>query len=78
MSRGVRLSFSKKYCIFCPKIFFLYLDSVDPFEMQHYAAFHLGLHCLEKYSFRGFPVNKWAKMLLVTLQTRNLRNLHVM
>ena len=22
--------------------------------MQHYAAFHLGLHCLQKYSFRGF------------------------
>ena len=21
--------------------------------MQHYAAFHLGLHCLQKYSFRG-------------------------
>ena len=22
--------------------------------MQHYAAFHLGLHCLQKYLFRGF------------------------
>ena len=31
----------KKYC------------SVDPDEMQHFAAFHLGLHCLQKYSFRG-------------------------
>ena len=28
-------------------------NSVDPNEMQHYAAFHLGLHCLPKYSFRG-------------------------
>ena len=28
--------------------------SVDPDEMQHYAAFHLGLHCLQKYSFRSF------------------------
>ena len=26
--------------------------------MQHYAAFHLGLHCLQKYSFRGFPNTK--------------------
>ena len=26
--------------------------------MQHYAAFHLGLHCLQKYSFRGFPDTK--------------------
>ena len=28
--------------------------SVYPDEMQHDAAFHLGLHCLPKYSFRGF------------------------
>ena len=26
--------------------------------MQHYAAFHLGLHCLQKYSLRGFPEYK--------------------
>ena len=26
--------------------------------MQHNAAFHLGLHCLQKYSFRGFPYTK--------------------
>ena len=31
-------------------------NSVDPDEMQHNAAFHLGLHCLRKYLFRGFPV----------------------
>ena len=30
--------------------------SEDPDEMQHYAAFHLGLHCLQKYPFRGFPI----------------------
>ena len=24
--------------------------------MQHYAAFHLGLHCLPKYPFKGFPI----------------------
>ena len=29
-------------------------NSADPDHMQHYAAFHLGLHCLPKYSFRGF------------------------
>ena len=27
-------------------------------EMLHYAAFHLGLHCLYKFSFRGFPNTK--------------------
>ena len=26
--------------------------------MQHDAAFHLGLHCLQKYYFRGFPNTK--------------------
>ena len=34
---------------------FTYTNSVDPDEMQHYAAFHLTLHCLQKYSFKGFP-----------------------
>ena len=27
----------------------------DPDEMQHYAAFHLGLHRLPKYTFIGSP-----------------------
>ena len=26
--------------------------------MLHYAAFHLGLHCLSKYPFRGFQCTK--------------------
>ena len=26
--------------------------------MQDNAAFHLGLHCLQKYWFRGFPNTK--------------------
>ena len=30
----------------------------DPDEMQHYAAFHLGLHCLPKHPFRGIPYRK--------------------
>ena len=30
-------------------------SSADPDEITpHYAAFHLGLHCLPKYLFRGF------------------------
>ena len=39
-------NFKKKYCIFCLKIFFTFTNSADPDEMPHYAAFHLGLHCL--------------------------------
>ena len=53
--RGVRLLFSKhNVTVFlCLKIF-LFLYSVDPDEMQDYAAFHLDLHCLQKNLFRDF------------------------
>ena len=55
ISRGVRLFFSKKKnCIILSE----YLYSLDPDEIQHYAAFHLGLHCLQSYSFRGFPIQR--------------------
>ena len=33
---------------------FIFTNSADSDEMQHYAAFHLGLQCLPKYLFRGF------------------------
>ena len=51
-------NFRKKYCIILSEDLF-YLNKqtgVDPDEMQHndYAAFHLGLHCFQKYMFRGF------------------------
>ena len=53
------------------QVFFLYFDvfmsleivliltnSADPDEMQCDAAFHMGLHCLPKCPFMGFPVYK--------------------
>ena len=33
--------------------------------MPHYAAFHLGLHCLPKYPFRGFWYTKGLTHLLM-------------
>ena len=36
------------------KIDFVLANSADPDEMPHYASFHLCLHCLSKYPFRGF------------------------
>ena len=36
-------------------------NSADPDEMQHYAVFHLGLHCLPKYLFRDFQYTKGLK-----------------
>ena len=35
------------------KIVFVIANSVDPDEMPHYTAFHLGLHCLPKNAFRS-------------------------
>ena len=58
----VIVEYEKKYTC---SIFFLYLkivfiiaNSADPDEMQHDAAFHLGLHCLPKYPSRGFQYKK--------------------
>ena len=34
------------------KIIFALANSVDPDEMSHYVAFHLGLHYLPKYIIR--------------------------
>ena len=36
------------------EIKFVLANSDDPDEILHIAAFHLGLHCLPKYPFRGF------------------------
>ena len=33
-------------------------NSSDPDEMPHNVAFHLGLHCLPKYQFRGLRSRK--------------------
>ena len=40
------------------KIVLILANSADPDEMQQYAVFHLGLHCLPKYLFRGFQYIK--------------------
>ena len=33
-------------------------SSVDPDEMPHYAAFHIGIHCLSKYLFRVSSIQR--------------------
>ena len=40
------------------KVVLILANIADPDEMQHYAAFHLGLQSLQKYPFRGFPYTK--------------------
>ena len=56
--KGCRVIIFKKYCILLSEDLFTFTNSVDPDEMQHYAAFHLDLHCLPKYPFRGFQYTK--------------------
>ena len=43
-----------KYCIILSEDLFTSTNSVDP----NYVAFHLGLHCLQKNPFGGFPNTK--------------------
>ena len=56
--RGVSdYNFKKNIVFFCLKIFSTFTNSVDPDEMQHYAAFnatafHHSLHCLHYAAFR--------------------------
>ena len=54
---------------FCLKIVLAFTNSVDPDEMQHFAAFHLGLHCLQKYPFKGFPNTKGEVHITLMLRT---------
>ena len=49
---GTQVDFFK--IIPVPRGFLILANSADPDEMQQYAAFHLGLHCMLQYTFSGF------------------------
>ena len=52
---GSQVIISKNNIVFLSlKIDFVLVISADSDEMPHYVTFHLGLHCLSKYPFRGF------------------------
>ena len=53
-----QVEFSELQCISVSKFFLILANSADPDEIQHDAAFHLGLHCLPTYPFRGFLYTK--------------------
>ena len=48
----------QKILYFLSEDLFTFTYSVDPDEMQHYNVFYIGLHCLQKYSFRGLQNTK--------------------
>ena len=50
--RGHSLKFPNNYILLSMAIAFILANSVGPDEMPHFAAFHLGLCCLQKQPFR--------------------------
>ena len=50
--------YKQKYSVFLSLKVVLILANSTDHEMQHYAAFHLDLHCLPKYWIRGFQYIK--------------------
>ena len=48
---------------------FVLSTSADPNKMPHYAAFHLGLHCLSKYQFRDFCLQRVNLIVFLSLNT---------
>ena len=56
--KGSQVKFSKFCCFLSLNVVLISANSADPGEMKHYAAFHLGLHRLPKYPFRGFQYSK--------------------
>ena len=52
------------------KVVLILANNADPDEMQHNAAFHLDLHSLPKYTFRGFPYTKGKTWIVCFLFSR--------
>ena len=52
--QGSQVIISKNIIFLSLKIGFVLANSAYSDEMPQYAAFHMGLHCLLKYLFRGF------------------------
>ena len=61
--KGSQVDCSKLRCIWSLKDALILANSADPDEMLHYAAFHLGHHCLGKYTFRGLQNTKGLSLL---------------
>ena len=52
--KGLQVEFVNYDVVLSLKVVLILANSADPDEMQHYAAFHLGLYCLP----RGFQYTK--------------------
>ena len=63
--KGSQAEFSYLWCISIPEGCFNVSKQCDPDEMQHYAAFCQGLHCLPKYPFRGSQYKRAKQKMCV-------------
>ena len=65
-------NFQENILFFCLKVFFTFTNSVDLDEMQHYAAFHLGLHCLQGLpQYKGLSI-MWCLIRVSTICLQNV------
>ena len=71
---GYNFQKKKKIVSLSLKIDLVLSNSTDPDEMQHYAAFHHGLHCLPKYLFRGFQSTKVTLFIPEIIWTLNTQD----
>ena len=53
--KGLPVKMSLKLCTCISIPCFILANSADHDEMPPYVAFHLGRHCLPKYTFTGTP-----------------------
>ena len=56
--KGSQLEASKLYFFLSLLVVLILANIEDQDEMQQYAAFYLGLHCLPKYTFRGSSLQR--------------------
>ena len=52
-------------------------NSVEPDEMQHHAAFHLGPYCLPKYPFRDFQYTCTQRVAIFNQKEESISALRV-
>ena len=57
--KGSQVDFLKYSVYLSLEIVFILANSAEPDEMQHHAAFHLGLHCLPKYKGLMIKLLTW-------------------
>ena len=62
--KGSQVEFLNYDVFLSLKVALILANSANSDEMQHYAAFHPGHHCLPKYMFSGFQYTKGQEKTL--------------